>query len=77
VSYWVTPPVIFGGSYHHFRRALPPVVGLHSATGIDPNVVISIFESGPAGAFDFDPSSLTEFCSTVDISICDFIFTHV
>ena len=34
----MTTPVVFGGTYRSFRRALSPVVGLYNAAGVDPAV---------------------------------------
>jgi hypothetical protein len=38
----MTTPVVFGGTYRPFRRALSPVVGLYSATSVHPEVLQAI-----------------------------------
>jgi hypothetical protein len=48
----MTTPVVVGGICRSFRRALSPVVGLHSATSVDPDVVVSIAGSLYAGFMD-------------------------
>jgi len=50
------------------------VVGLYSATGVNPDLVVSVLFALLASAFDLRPSSLRcDFSRDLDVLMCDFI----
>ena len=68
----VTTPVVFGGIYHPFRRALSSVVGLYNATCIYPDVLKTILGSSFCAEPDFGITSLVLPSTSCQLVISDF-----
>jgi hypothetical protein len=54
----LTSPVVFGGTFRRFRRALSLIVGLYNAASIDPKVFVAINVGLTTGKLDVAISNL-------------------